>query len=412
MSPGGIVLVGAGAIFLVTAVSGRLERAWLTEPLLATLLGLLAGRFFMGSVDIESPVILTVLELTLALVLFSDASRIDVTRLREGYNWPLRMLLIGLPVAVVLGSAFAGWYLGLPLGLALLIGVILAPTDAALAEPVLVSDSVPARVRQTLNVESGLNDGLAVPLLLIAIAIIEAEGGATPLGAIGLVASQLGIGIGGGIVIGWLGAALIGRGTEAGWMDPLHQRIAAVALALAGFAAVQLLGGSGFVATFIAGGMISMLIRPRPTYLYQFAETEGHTLVLVAFFIFGAGPGAELMDRGLSVESIVFAVISLLLLRPMAIASSLLGEKLNGRTLIFLGWFGPRGLATVVFVLIAIEELAAVPTMVQDTVSVTVLLSILAHGITAVPMSRWLTRLAMTEDMPEMGEAYAHPTRR
>jgi NhaP-type Na+/H+ or K+/H+ antiporter len=412
LSPEEVILVGAGALFLVTAVSGRLERAWLSEPLVATVLGLLGGRLIMDSIDVESPIIRTVLELTLALVLFSDASRIDLSRLRIGYNWPLRMLVVGLPLAVVLGAAFAGWYLSLPIGLALLLGVILAPTDAALAEPVLEAELVPARVRQTLNVEAGLNDGLAVPILLIAIGIIDAELGESTLDTVGLVVAQLGIGILGGLVLGWLGAVLIGKGTKSGWMDPLHQRIAAVALAIVGFAGVQLLGGSGFVTTFIAGGLMSSLIRPRPRYLYQFAETEGHALVLVSFFLFGAGPGAELMDRGLPAEGIVVALVSLLLLRPVAIAISLLGQRLSGRTVVFLGWFGPRGLATVVFALVAVEELGAIDPLVRDTVTVTVLLSILAHGMTAVPMSRWLAGMPHTEDMPEKGEAFAHPLRR
>lgn len=411
MSPEVAVLVGAGAILAVTAVSGRLQRAWLTEPLLATGLGLVTGLFVMNPVDTESPVILTALELTLALVLFSDASRIEPTRLRAGYNWPLRMLLVGLPVVVIVGAAFVGWYMSLPVGLALLVGVILAPTDAALAEPVLGAEQVPMRIRQTLNVESGLNDGLAVPLLLIAIGIIEAEAGTTPLSSMGLVVSQLGIGILGGLSMGGVGIVLIGRGTRAGWMDPLHQRIAAVALALVGFSAVQLMGGSGFVATFIAGGMISSLLTPRPKYLYQFAETEGHTLVLVAFFIFGVGPGTDLLERGIPIEGVVVAVVSLTLLRPLSIALSLLGERLRFRTIVFLGWFGPRGLATIVFLLVAVEELS-VDIAIRDVVTTTVLVSILLHGLSAVPMSRWLARMPMTEEMPEMGEAYPHPTRR
>lgn len=412
MSAETVVLVGAGAIFVVTAVSGRLERFWLSEPLLATALGVVAGLFVVGRVDMESPFILTILELTLALVLFSDASRIDVSRLRKGYAWPLRMLVVGLPIVIVLGTALTGWYLSLPLGVALLLGVILAPTDAALAEPVLTSDSVPARVRQALNVESGLNDGLALPGLLIAFGIIEAEEGASLASSAGLVVAQLGIGIVGGVVIGWLGAKLIGKGTEAGWMNPLHQKIAAVALALAGFAAVQLLGGSGFVATFIAGGLMASMIRPRCEYLYEFAEAEGHTLVLVAFFIFGVGPATQLFERGVPLDTVIVAVVSLVLIRPIAIGVSLVGQRLRGRTVLFLGWFGPRGLATVVFVLVAIEELGPIDPLVYDTVTVTVLLSIVAHGVTSVPMSRWLEGIEMTDEMPEMGEAYDHPMRR
>lgn len=412
MSADAVVLLGAGAILVVTAVSGKLERVWLTEPLVVAALGVVAGLTLVDSLDMESPLILTILELTLALVLFSDASRIDVGRLKDGFSWPLRMLVIGMPVAILMGTGVAGLYLGFPLGVALLLGVILAPTDAALAEPVLHSELVPGRVRQALNVESGLNDGLAVPVLLIAVGIIDAEEGSGLAEAVGLVVSQLGIGIVGGLVIGWLGARLIGRGTAAGWMNELHQKIAAVVLAVAGFAAVQLLGGSGFVATFIAGGLMSYLIRPRNEYLYEFAEEEGHAMVLVAFLIFGVGPAASLIEGGVAMEAVVFALLSLFLLRPIAIAVSLMGQRLKRRTIAFLGWFGPRGLATVVFVLVATEELGGIDPLIVDTVILTVALSILLHGVSALPMSRWLAGMSLTEDMPEMGEAFAHPMRR
>lgn len=406
-----VVLVGAGMLLFVASVSGRLDRVWLTEPLVATALGVIVGLTLVD-LELESPLILILLELTLALVLFSDASRIDVGHLRDGYEWPLRMLLIGLPVAVAMGTLVSGWYLSLPFGLALLLGVVLAPTDAALAEPILESDSVPERVRQTLNVESGLNDGLALPFLLIAIGVIDAEEGQSVGDAIWLVITQLGIGIVGGVVLGWVGAKLIGKGAETGWMNPLHQRVAAVALALSGFAAVQLLGGSGFVATFIAGGLMSHLLRPRPERVYQFAEAEGHALVLLAFFVVGAGPGAELLRRGAPTQAVVIAVVSLFLLRPISIWLSLLGQRLQWQTVVFLGWFGPRGLATVVFVLVALEELGTIDPLVLDTLSVVVLASIALHGLSAVPMSRWLGRIDMAEDMPEMGEAFRHPTRR
>lgn len=412
MTAEAIIVIGAAALFTVASVSGRLARTWITEPMLAMVLGMAAGWFLIDSMSLESPINLTILELTLALILFTDASRIDVSRLRHGYSWSLRMLLVGLPLAVIMATALSGPYLGLSLGLAMLLGVVLAPTDAALAEPVLVSKSVPDRVRQALNVESGLNDGLAVPLLLIAIGLIDAETRGGPGRGVVLVVTQLGIGIIGGVALGWVGARLIGKGTEAGWMDPLHQKMAAVALAVGGFAAVQLLGGSGFVATFIAGGVMSHLIRPRCDYIYDFAEAEGHSLVLLAFFVIGAGSAVDVIREGVPIEALVMALASIFVVRPLAIWLSLLGQDMNKRTKVFLGWFGPRGLATVVFLLVAVEELGTVDPLVQDTITVVVLLSIVLHGVTAVPMSRWLGGMRMSDDMPEMAEVYDHPTRR
>jgi NhaP-type Na+/H+ or K+/H+ antiporter len=411
MSAEGAILVGAAAILIVTVLSGRLDKIWFTEPLLISILGVVVGQFLAEPLALDSPAVLMILEITLALVLFSDASRIEMARLRSGYSWPLRMLVIGMPIVIVLGTVLSGWYLSLPFGLALLLGVILAPTDAALAAPVLESEIVPGRVRQAINVESGLNDGLAVPALLIAIGIIESETGTSARQALGLVVSQLGIGIVGGLALGWLGSWLIGRGKDRGGLSPENQKIAALALAVAGYTGVQLLGGSGFVATFIAGGLMSHLLRSRQERPYGFVEAEGHTLVLLAFFIFGLGPASRLIAGGVAFEALVVALVSLVVLRPLSIALSLAGQKLSGRTIVFLGWFGPRGLATIVFLLVALEELGALDPLIVDTLTVTVALSIVLHGLSGVPMSRWLASMEMDESMPEMGEAYAHPMR-
>ncbi len=411
------ILVVAGAILVITTISGRLERIWLTEPLIAAIFGAVLGIFIIGPVDLTDPAVLIFLELTLALVLFSDASRVSLRREKGTYAWPARMLTIGLPLAIGLGTAAAAWLLGLPLGFSLLLGVVLAPTDAALAEPVLENKSVPARIRQTLNIESGLNDGLAVPALLIAIGLLEAEEGMVSTGGAVLVfIQQLGIGMVGGIVLGFFGALVIGRGVDRGWMNPLHQKIAALSLALAGFAAVQLLGGSGFVAVFIAGGLMSHRIEKRPDYLYDFAETEGHIMVTLAFLFVGAGPVATIITGGISWQAVFLAVVALAVIRPFAIWVSLIGQNLMASTVLFLGWFGPRGLATIVFYLLAVEELPEVPVLVTEAVFATMVLSILAHGLSAVPASAWLARefegMEDEEDMPEMGDSIEFPTRK
>ena len=215
--------------------------------------------------------------------------------------------------------------------------------------------------------------------------------------------------------MGFFGAWVILRGTAAGWMDPLHQKIAAMSLAIAGYGAVQLLGGSGFVAAFIAGAIVSHQVENRAEYLYDFAEAEGHIMVTLAFLFVGAGPITELISEGVSWQAVVMALIALLVVRPIAIGLSLVGQKLMSSTVVFLGWFGPRGLATIVFFLVATEELPAVPDVVRETVILTVALSILLHGLSAVPASQWLANRFEgmdDEDMPEMGESFEHPMRR
>jgi len=346
--------------------------------------------------------VLTFLELTLALVLFADAARIDVAKLRLDYAWPTRMLLIGMPLAIV-GGALAGWWLldGIAVGIALLIGVILAPTDAALAEPVLESRRLPIRVRQTLNIESGLNDGLALPALFIAVGVEAQMGGNGAVSALALVVRQVGFGVIGGLVFGLLGALLIGKGTRNGWMSPLHQKIAAVALALLAFATVQEFGGSGFVATFVAGATLAARVRPS-------------TLVLIAFVLIGAGPVRLILQDGVDFRVWALALVSLFVLRPLAITISLIGQKLMFSTAVFLGWFGPRGLATIVFMLVAFEELAEMPSELLDIVVLTVALSVVLHGLSATPLSNWLVARIEArgeEDIPEMGGAHEHPTR-
>lgn len=416
MEPGAetIILVLSATVFAIVAVSGRLARLSITEPLMAVGIGILITFLVVDPIDIRSPAALTFLELTLALVLFTDAARIDVGRIRRQYRWPARMLLIGLPLAMVLGAVVAGWILAIPFGAALLLGVILAPTDAALAEPVLESEVLPVRIRQTLNIESGLNDGLALPVLFIAIGLIESEAGRSVSSSVLLVVSLVGIGVAGGALLGSAGAWVISRATEHGWMDELHQKIAAVALALGTFAAVEALGGSGFVAAFVAGAVLGARVRPKCEYLYDFADTEGRALVLIAFVFLGAGPIYQLIREGVPWQAWVVSLVALFVVRPLAIGVSLIGEKLLPSTVLFFGWFGPRGLATAVFLLVAFEELTDISPLVADITFLTVALSVLLHGVSAMPASQWLAgRIEMRDrrEMPEMGEAFNHPTR-
>ena len=406
------ILVIASTVLLIAAVSGRLSRFFLSEPLVAAAIGVGIGAVVMDPITLDHPAVLTFLQLTLALVLFADAARMDLQRLRDEFRWPARMLGIGLPAAILGGAIAAFWLLGLPPALALLVGVILVPTDAALAEPVLEADEVPTRIRQSINIEAGLNDGLALPALFIAIGLVDAETSGNALDGVLLVVQQIGVGVVGGVVAGFVGGWIIGGGARRGWMSPLHTKIAAVALALAAFAAVQLAGGSGFVATFVAGAVLAFRIPTKPDYLYSFAEAEGHALVLVAFLLIGVGPIHNLLQEGVARGVWVVALVALIVIRPLAIAISLIGERLRPSTVAFLGWFGPRGLATVVFFLVAAEEVGGLPDPILSVVTMTVAMSIVLHGVTARPASRWLARRLESlddDEIPEMGEAYDHP---
>ncbi len=409
-----VVLVLSAAVFAIVAISGRLSRLSVTEPLVAVVIGMFVALLIGDPIDIRSPGALIFLELALVLVLFTDAARIDIVHIRSLYRWPAWRLLIGLPLAMILGAVVSGWILALPIGAALLLGVILSPTDAALAEPVLESEVLPVRIRQTVNIEAGLNDGLALPALFIAMGLIESEAGRSVSSSALLVIRQVGVGVVGGAVLGFAGAWVIGRATQHGWMDGLHQKIAAVALALGTFAAVQILGGSGFVAAFVAGAVLGAQVRPKCEYLYEFADTEGRALVLIAFVFLGAGPISGLIADGVPWEAWAVSLVALLVVRPVAIAISLIGERLLPSTVVFFGWFGPRGLATAVFLLVAFEEMTDLSPLVADITFLTVALSVLLHGVTAMPASNWLAgriEAKHRREMPEMGEAFDHPTR-
>lgn len=393
-----IVLGIAAAVLLVASISGRLEKTIITVPIAIVAVGVLGGWAFGFEIAFGEATTIF-LELTLALVLFSDASRINLKALRSEHSWPQRMLLIGLPLAILLGAVVAALVLDLPVGLALLLGVILAPTDAALAEPVLTSQELPERVKVTINVESGLNDGLALPALFIAIAVVQAEEGINAGEVVLLFAQQLGFGLIVGVVAGVFGGWLMGRVVATGWMSPSYEKIAILALALATFGATQLIGGSGFVATFVAGMVMAARCRAR-SRLFEFAESEASILVLVAFLLVGVGPIRELFLSPPPVEVWVLAGLSLVLVRPVSILISMSGEKAMFQTKALLGWFGPRGLASIVFLLTTAEEVIDLPPVVPQAVLLTVGLSILLHGITASPASHWLVRsLARHEDV-------------
>ena len=409
----GILLGATLAILLVAVVSGKIERTSLTTSMLVVALGLAGSLAFDLDVEPEQGAALAFLEITLALVLFSDATRIDLTALRRHYEWPQRMLLIGLPLAVAAGAILAGVTTGMSLGLALLVGVILAPTDAALAEPVLTTPELPRRIRQAVNVESGLNDGLALPALFLAVALIEAEEGLSAADVF-LPFLKLGIGIAGGLVFGVAGAAILGRAMATGWMGPSYRRIAIAALALATFSGTELAGGSGFVAAFLGGMIFAARCRRMAEGLFDFVENESSLLVLIAFLMFGAGPVRDLIASPPQTSSWLIALGSLLLVRPLAIWISLLGRKLEYQTRLFFGWFGPRGLASFVFLLVAAEELTELPEGIVEIVYLTVALSVLLHGMTAYPASMALARrLNRMEDatMPEMMDVAEMPMR-
>jgi NhaP-type Na+/H+ or K+/H+ antiporter len=382
----------AFSLLAYAAVSKRLDGTAVTSAMVFTAIGLIAGVDALGLVDpnVSSEPVKLLAEATLAVLLFGDASRIDLRALRDEVSIPARLLGIALPLSIVAGLGVGLVLLGsLTWAEALLLAIVVAPTDAALGQAVVTLPSLPSRVRQGLNVESGLNDGICVPLFFIVLAIAQAE--ANNLGdteAVRVVLEEIGYGVLGGCVAGVVGAAVVVRAGGRGWIDELWLQVVPVATAALAFTLADALGGSGFIAAFVGGGVFGGLRRRRGGEVGYLVEEVGGLLSAVTFVVFGAIMlGAAL--RAATPAIVVYAVLSLTLVRLVPVGIAMLGTGARRQTVGFLGWFGPRGLASIVFAVILVEE-GGLPheNVLVTTTVVTVALSVLAHGLTAAPLAR------------------------
>ncbi len=387
------VVAVAAALLGYGLVSQRLQRTILTGPLLFTLFGLAVGGAGLGVVplDMTGDILHLLAEVTLILVLFADAASIDLRQLRRDHSLPLRMLVIGMPLTILLGAAAALLlFPALSVWEAAVLAAILAPTDAALGQAVVTSPEVPTRIRLAINVESGLNDGIALPLVLL----FASLGSAAELGAgernwiqFGLL--QITLGPLAGAAVGWAGARVVARAYTSAWMSELSEGIIALALAFLAFGLAELVHGNGFIAAFVAGLAFGHGLARKCAFLYEFAEAEGQFLILMTFMIFGGAMLPMISAQGLP-AALLYGLLALTLLRMLPVGIALAGTRVRPVTTLFLGWFGPRGLASVLFLLLILEESElAGKDLIFSVVVCTVLLSIVLHGMTAGPGSRW-----------------------
>ncbi len=348
-----LVLVG------VAAVSRRISGTPITPAILFVSISLLLGPTVLGGIDIASTstTVRILAEATLTLVLFSDASQIDFGKLRRDLSLPLRLLGIGLPLTIAAGAIAASLIFDqLTLGEALILAVVLAPTDAALGQAVVTNPGVPVRIRQSLNVESGLNDGICVPLLFAAIAAADVESdiaGGRSAGT--LLLEEIGFGVIGGVVAGLLVGAVVVHAGRRNLIDSAWKQVIPAAGAALAYGIASGLEGSGFIAAFVAGLTFRAAIRRDPAEMNLLTEEVGGALNGVTFVLFGAillGPALGELSWRLA----LYAVLSLTVVRAIPVAISLLGTHTRLPTLTFLAWFGPRGLASIVFAVILIEE--------------------------------------------------------
>jgi NhaP-type Na+/H+ or K+/H+ antiporter len=399
----GLLILGFGL------VSRRVQMGALTPPMVFVAFGLVVGPDVLRlvPVGVGTGAVHTLAEVTLALVLFLDAARIDLACLRREYHLPLRMLAAGMPLTLVLGTILAvGFFGDFTIFEAALLAAILTPTDAALGQAVVSDRVVPVRIRQTLNVESGLNDGLALPAILILAALVEAAGQQDVTPWLVYTAKQLVLGPLVGFAVGYFGGKVVQRASASGWMNHSFQQLAGLALALLAFAGADALGGNGFIATFVAGLTLGNSSRSVCGCLHEFMEVEGQLLILMTFSLFGAvlvGPSIQYWNG----EVALYALLSLTVVRMLPVALGLAGAGLRPTSLVFLGWFGPRGLASILFGLLILES-SAIPHREEifAAVILTVLMSVLLHGASAAPLARryGLHIEAQKEGEPAMAE--------
>jgi NhaP-type Na+/H+ or K+/H+ antiporter len=396
-------------IFFFSLISKRIEKTILTAPIIFTVAGmgvyLISPR--LAELEFHNHTVLLIAELTLALLLFTDATRIELRKLRKETVFPERLLGIGMPLTILAGTIVAVLLFdGFSIWEAALLAVILAPTDASLGQVVVNSRLVPKSIRQALNVEAGLNDGLSMPFFTLFLGLAATADPFLPGDWLLYTVQQIFFGLLVGIVVGWLGGWLIGEAGARGWIDESLQQLGLLALALMCYGGAVWFGGNGFIAAFTGGILVKRGFEDAHYHANEFSEAWGQLLNYFVFFIFGM-IAAELIPH-FDTTILIFAVLSLTIVRMLPVAVAMIRARLAPASVLFMGWFGPRGLASIVLGLIFLEHEVSLTyeTTIVRAVAATVLLSILAHGVSALPGIKWYkSRIEdLEESSPEMQE--------
>lgn len=385
------------------------------------LFGLLISSSALGliqEVEITNEIIKILAEITLAILLFTDASRIKLKLLRQEHRLPLRLLAVGLPIAIVLGTVLALILFSDKLNLwsAAALSTILAPTDAALGQAVVNSPRLPDSIRQAINVESGLNDGICLPILLFFLALAT-EKSDTAIYWLSFTTQQIVFGTAVGLAVGYLGIKLIVASLRRKWMTDSFEDLAILGLSILAYTSAEIVGGNGFIAAFCAGLILGFVgTKSTSSCLQEFGEAEGQLLTLVTFLLYGAVMVIPAIAQA-TWQVWIYAIALLTIVRILAVAIAFRGLKLQLDSTLFVGWFGPRGIASVVYGLLILEHQGlANSKLMFTTMAVTVSLSIFAHGMTAFPGAIWYAnRIDRKQDihdrMPEMNPVAELPVR-
>lgn len=383
-----LIAVFISLVFLYSLVSARLERTVLTAPIVFTTAGLVVHAC---SVRIPNgpeamKIFLHLAEIGLVMLLFTDASRTNLQVLGRIRNLPVRLLSTGMLLTIFLGAVCAKLvFPGLSLWEAGILSAILAPTDAGLGQVIVNSSRVPMKIRQALNVEAGLNDGLSVPFLMFFMALAQSPHTTAEPSLLRFMLEQLGYGAAVGCGIGFFGGWLLGRAQARKWVAESFSKLGLVALpGLCGLVS-EAVGASMFIAAFVAGLAVQVRFQDAGKHSVEFTEDWGQIINCSVFFLFGLIVAGNWQQCGIA--AVGYAVLSLTVVRMLPVAISLAGTKLDRSTVLFMGWFGPRGLASIVLGLVYLEQHlgSTGQATIRLAVMVTVFLSIFAHGLSALP---------------------------
>ena len=383
----GISLIVLGYGFF----SKLLEKYNISGPMVFTTVGILLSPLVLGGdpIHANSKTVQVIAEITLILVLFSDSAALNLSQLKMNWRQPMRLLFVAMPITIVLATLTGMWFFpNEPTLYLLLLALILAPTDAALGKVVVSDERIPSVVRNTINVESGLNDGIVFPVLLTVLAMIVSNSSTAESGWLSYIAQQIAVGAFAGGLVGWAGAKVMVLAIKKEWMEYQYSNLAPIALAVFSFYTAEYLGGNGYIAAFFSGlflGNTSEVLRER---VETFAESEGEFLAMLSFLIFGL-VFIPLTIEYWNLKAFAFAILSLTILRMLPVFLSFGFFKIDLATRLFYGWFGARGVASILYILVAFHELGNIQghEEIFGVASLTIFLSIFLHGLSAQPLA-------------------------
>ncbi|KIC39042.1 sodium:potassium antiporter [Ruegeria sp. ANG-R] len=387
------ILLLAAFVFGYAMTADKLDKTPFTAPMLFLGFGLLISRTGFIPGDHATEILHFVAEVTLIVLLFLDAAKTDLRALRTHHVWPMRMLLLGVPLSIIIGAlmilpVLPDW----PVFAVILMATILAPTDAALGQAVVTNAEVPERERRTLTVESGMNDGLALPAVLLFASLTADVSGDQGVNWLVFGAKQLILGPLVGVLVGTVAGTIMIAAKNRNLTSQTFEGVGTLAVAAVCYLLADAIGGNGFISTFVGGLLFGSVMKGHCKFVYEFADTEGKGLSWLAFFAIGLVLVPEALPY-LDARVLIIIAISLFLVRPLAVWISLIGTDASSRTRLFFGWFGPRGLATALFALLIVDKIDhefAQPILFLAVNAVWI--SAVLHGITALPGARWYAK--------------------